>query len=68
MQSARGYLPGMLGEELRRAREQVGLTPQRLSVQVGVHRTSISQLERDQKPPMLEVLFHLCDAMGLSAA
>ena len=58
----------MFGEELRRAREAVGLTQEKLSFAAGVHRTYISQLERDIKSPTLDVIFRLCDAMGVRAS
>jgi transcriptional regulator with XRE-family HTH domain len=58
----------MFGEELRRARESAGLTQEELSFRAGLHRTYISQLEHDKKSPTLDVVFRLCDALGVSAA
>lgn len=55
----------MLGEELRKARERAGMTQEALSFQAGLHRTYISQLERDKKSPTVDVLFRLCDALGV---
>lgn len=61
------YLPGMLGSELKNAREAAGLTQEQLGFRAEVDRTYISQLERDLKSPTLAMLFRLCDALSISA-
>lgn len=58
----------MLGDELRRARERADMTQEALSFEAGVDRTYISQLEHDKKSPTVDVLFRLCDAMGVRAS
>ena len=58
----------MLGEELRSAREAAGLTQEQLAERAGVHRTYVSMLERDQKSPTVQVLFRICEAMGIRAS
>ena len=58
----------MLGEELRNAREAAGLTQEKLAFAAGVDRTYISQLEHDKKSPTLDVLFRVCDAIGVPAS
>jgi transcriptional regulator with XRE-family HTH domain len=58
----------MMGEELRKARERVGLTQEQLSFRAGYSRPYISQLERDLKSPTLDTLFRLCDALGIRAS
>ena len=58
----------MLGDELRKAREQAGLTQEDLAFKARIHRTYVSQLERDRKSPTLAVLFRICDALGISAS
>jgi transcriptional regulator with XRE-family HTH domain len=58
----------MLGAELRKAREAAGLTQEQLAFEASLDRTYISQLEHDKKSPTLDVLFRLCDALGVSAA
>jgi transcriptional regulator with XRE-family HTH domain len=63
-----GYFPGMLGEELRKARREAKLTQEQLSFEAEVDRTYISELEHDKKSPTLDVLFRLCDAMGIRAS
>ena len=55
----------MLGEQIRKAREAAGLTQEELAFRAGVHRTYVSLLERDKKSPTIDVLFRLCDAIGL---
>jgi transcriptional regulator with XRE-family HTH domain len=58
----------MLGDELRKARDAAKLTQEQLSYASEVDRTYISQLEHDKKSPTVDVLFRLCDAMGVSAS
>ena len=58
----------MLGHELRKAREEADLTQEQLSYSAGVDRTYISQLENNRKSPTVDVLFRLCDALGVSAS
>ena len=58
----------MLGEELRKARAKAGLTQEELSARAGIDRTYVSMLEHDKKSPTVDVLFRLCDALGVSAA
>ena len=58
----------MLGEELRRAREDAALTQEEVSFRANVDRSYISQLERDKKSPTLDLLFRLCDALGVKAS
>lgn len=58
----------MLGNELRKAREEAGLTQEQLSYSASIDRTYISQLENNRKSPTVDVLFRLCDALGVSAS
>ncbi len=58
----------MLGEELREARRNAGLTQEALSFRAGLDRTYISQLEHDKKSPTVDVLFRLCEAMDVAAS
>jgi len=58
----------VLGEELRKARLKAGLSQESLADKSGLHRTYISLLERNKKSPTLETLFHICKALGISAA
>lgn len=58
----------MLGDELRKAREQAGLTQEELSFEAELDRTYVSQLENDKKSPTLDVLFRICDALGIKVS
>jgi transcriptional regulator with XRE-family HTH domain len=58
----------MMGEELRHAREQAGLTQEELSFRAGLSRPYISQLERNLKSPTVDTLFLICSALGISAS
>lgn len=58
----------MLGDVLRHFREEAGMTQETLAFEAGVDRTYISQLERNKKSPTVDVLFRLCDAMGIKAS
>lgn len=66
--TAGGYRPGMFGEELRKAREQAKMTQEELAFAASVDRTYVSQLENNKKSPTLDMLFRLCDALGIQAS
>ena len=58
----------MLGEELRKAREAAGVTQEKLSFAAEIDRTYISQLENNRKSPTVDLLFRICDSLGVSAS
>jgi transcriptional regulator with XRE-family HTH domain len=58
----------MVGSELRAARQAAGLTQEQLAFKAGVDRSYISLLENDRKSPTLDMLFRLCDALGVRAS
>ena len=57
----------MLGEEIRKARIDAGLTQEKLAFKAGVSRQYVSLLELDEKSPTVNMLVRLCRAMGTSA-
>ena len=56
-----------IGEEIRKARQEAGLTQEQLGFEAGISRQYVSLLELEQKSPTLDVLLRLCKAMGVSA-
>jgi len=58
----------MLGNELRKAREAAELSQEELSFEAKLDRTYISQLENNKKSPTVEVLFRICDALGIATS
>jgi transcriptional regulator with XRE-family HTH domain len=58
----------MLGEELKKARLDAGLSQEELATRAQIHRTYVSLLELNKKSPTMDVLFRLCDALGLPAS
>ena len=58
----------MLGDELQKARIEAVITQEELSFAAKIDRTYISQLENNKKSPTLDVLFRLCDALGVAAS
>ncbi len=56
-----------MGQELRKAREDAGLTQEQLSFRAGLSRPYVSQLERNLKSPTVDTLFQICDALDISA-
>ncbi len=58
----------MLGDVLKSFREEAGMTQEALAFEAEVDRTYISQLEHNKKSPTVDVLFRLCDAMGIKAS
>jgi transcriptional regulator with XRE-family HTH domain len=58
----------MVGDELRKAREQAKVTQEKLSFAANIDRSYISQLENNKKSPTLDVLFRLCNVLGVAAS
>lgn len=56
----------VLGNELRRLREQARFSQEELAFRAGLHRTYISLLERGLKSPTIDTLFRLADALKAS--
>jgi len=57
----------MLGDELRKARTQIGLTQEDLAVRARLSREYVSIVERGRKSPTVAVLLRICAAMGVPA-
>ena len=60
-------LKQVFGQELRKARKAVGISQEKLALQVGLDRTYISMLERGLRQPSLTTIFLLSPALGLSS-
>lgn len=58
----------MLGDVLRTCREKAELTQEEVSFAANIDRSYLSQLENDHKSPTVDLLFRICDALGVSAA
>jgi transcriptional regulator with XRE-family HTH domain len=58
----------LLGEALRRARKAAGISQEELAFEAQVDRTYVSQLENGHKSPTVEVLFRICQALGMAAS
>ena len=58
----------MVGSVLQRIRLKAGMTQEQLASKAKVDRTYISMLEHDKKSPTLDMLFRLCQAMGVKAS
>ena len=56
----------MVGEEIRRARQEAGLTQEQLASGAKLHPTYIGLLERNKRSPSLDVFLRLCAAMKIS--
>lgn len=54
----------LLGDQLRKAREERGFSQEELAFRAGLHRTYIGLLERGKRSPTVDVLFRVCDALG----
>jgi transcriptional regulator with XRE-family HTH domain len=57
-----------LGENLRTARRRTGLSQKQLAVAVGVSQAMVSQLERGEKSPSLDLFERIAYALGVSAS
>lgn len=58
----------MLGELLRQARREAGLTQEGLAHQAAIDRSYLSELEHDKKSPTVNMLLRLCEALGVKAS
>lgn len=58
----------MLGDELRKSREEAKMTQEELSFAAEIDRTYVSQLERNLKSPTVDVLFRICAALKIPAS
>jgi transcriptional regulator with XRE-family HTH domain len=58
---------GVLGEELRKARQRAGLTQEEVAARARISREYVSKLERDQYSPTADVLIRICTALGTTA-
>jgi transcriptional regulator with XRE-family HTH domain len=58
-------LEQVFGEELRKIREEKGLSQEQLGFESEYHRTYISQLERGQKSTSLKAVFRITKALGI---
>ena len=64
-----GYsLSLMLGELLRKARQDAGMTQEQLALRARVDRSYLSEIERNVRHPTVQMLLKLCRTMNLSAA
>lgn len=54
-----------LGGELRQARRAAGLTQEQLAVTAKVDRGYISELENDHQSPTVDMLYRLCEPLGV---
>ena len=57
----------MLGDELRKAREEAGMTQEQVASSAHVTREYVSHLERDEYSPTVDVLLRLAVAMKTQA-
>lgn len=56
----------MLGDELRKAREEADLTQEELSFAAEIDRSYISLLENNKKFPTVDLLFRISDALKIT--
>jgi transcriptional regulator with XRE-family HTH domain len=61
-------LAHQFGAVLRRRRETAGLSQEALAARSGLHRTTISLLERGQRTPSIDVVQKLARALGTTMA
>lgn len=54
------------GQTLRKLREASGMSQEELAFKTDLHRTYISQLERDLKSPSLRTVTTIAGAFGLT--
>lgn len=56
-----------LGQNLRKKREELGLSQEQLGEQIDLHRTYIGALERGERNPTLKSVQHLASLLDVDA-
>jgi DNA-binding XRE family transcriptional regulator len=57
-----------VGESVRGRRKEVGMTQSQLAAEVGVLRTSVTNIETGRQKAPLHLLFRICAALGVEVA
>jgi transcriptional regulator with XRE-family HTH domain len=57
-----------LGRNLRRLREEKGLSQEAFAEEAGIHRTYVSDIERGARNPTITVVEKIAVALGVTAA
>ena len=57
-----------LGRNLRRLRDEKGLSQEAFAHEAGIHRTYISDIERGSRNPTVTVVEKIAQALGTTAA
>lgn len=58
----------MLGDVLRKARQEAGMSQEKVALSAGVDRSYLSELENNKWSPTVEMLFRICDALNVAAS
>ena len=67
MSSIKGAVYLKIGEKIRNAREDLGLSQDEVSRRIPMNQSSYSKIERDLQEPNLEQLRQICRILNLSA-
>jgi transcriptional regulator with XRE-family HTH domain len=57
----------VLGRNLTRCRERIGISQEELGFMADLHRTAIGQLERGERVARTDTLVRLCGSLGVGA-
>jgi DNA-binding XRE family transcriptional regulator len=57
-----------IGESVRRRRKEVGMTQSQVAAEVGVLRTSVTNIETGRQKAPLHLLFKICAALGIETS
>jgi len=55
----------VIGNALRTARDEAGLSQEELGLRAGVDRSYISEIERGIKSPTIKMFVRLCNELGV---
>lgn len=65
MEIEEALLYQMVGKSIKQRRKEVGMTQSQLATEVGVLRTSVTNIETGRQKAPLHLLFKLCAALGV---
>ena len=58
----------MIGDVQKKTREASGKTQEQLAFDAEIDRTYISQIENNKKSPTIDMLFRICEGLGVKAS
>jgi transcriptional regulator with XRE-family HTH domain len=56
------------GENIRKVRKNLGLSQETLALKAGIERSYMGAIERGERNPSFDKIFHLCKALKIKSS